>query len=219
MRPAHLTLYHYPISRSMRVKFLLHELLGEDFTTITLDLMRGEGMSAEFMAKNPNHAVPVLEIDYEDGTQQTMIESGAMLIWLADMYPDKNLAPPLSDAPARADYLQIMQFGATWMDMMLWQIRLHRDLLPAKIRSAAQVDLYMNKFKNEVEPQLLKRLEAHDYICGDHFTAADCLMAQNLNWARAYGLGINPVFKAYWGRIKTRPAFALAMADAASFEK
>lgn len=213
-----LTLYHYPISRSARVKWLLHEL-DIPFDTVTLDLMRGEGMSPDFMAKNPNHAVPVLDIDYEDGTQQTMIESGAMLIWLADLYPEKGLAPLASDAAARADYLQIMAFNANTIDMMLWQIRLHRDLLPKTIRSAAQVDMYMDKMQNEVTPQLRARLERHDFIAGDHFSAADCMMGQNLNWAKAYGLLKEDVFKAYWGRLKARDSFALTFADAGGFKK
>ncbi len=50
-----LTLYHYPLSRSARVKFLLHELRGDDFKTVKVDMLQGEGFTAEFMAKNPNH--------------------------------------------------------------------------------------------------------------------------------------------------------------------
>lgn len=217
-----LTLYHYPISRSARVKWLLHELeLGghiDGFETVTLDLMRGAGMAPEFMAKNPNHAVPVLDMEYADGRAQTLIESGAMLSFLTDHYQNAGLGPD-DDPIARADYHQMLYFGASWFDMMLWQIRLHRDLLPKKIRSQAMVDMYMGKIENEVAPQLLARLSKHDYICGDRFTTADIMTGYNINWAGAYGLCRTPEFKAYMGRMKSRPAFQLAFADAQDFEK
>jgi len=218
MTLSNITLYHYPLSRSMRVKFLLHELLGEDFTTVKIDLMRGEGFSESFREKNPNHAVPVIDIEYSDGATQTLIESIAILTFLADAYPEKALAPKIDDYIARANYLKWMAFGGAWMDMMLWQIRMHRDLLPKPMRHAATVELWSSKFTKEVTPQIRAALDTHDYIAGDSFTAADCMMAQNLNWARAYGLGIDPAIGKYMKRIKARPAFQLAMADAAGFE-
>ena len=133
----HIKLYHYPLSRSVRTKWLLHELLGDDFEVERTPLMQGGQFQAEFLARNPNHGVPVLDITYEDGRTQSMFESGAQLIWLADIYKNHGLAPILSDAPARADYLQMIHFGGSWMDMMLWQIRLNEDLLPRKNRSEA----------------------------------------------------------------------------------
>lgn len=214
-----LTLYHYPLSRSARVKWCLHEILGDAFETVTLDLMRGEGMTPEFLQKNPNHAVPVLDVIYEDGQKQTIIESGAITLWLADTYPEAKLAPAVSDMSARADYLQTVLFGSSTMDMMLWQIRLHRDLLPERLRHPPQIKLYMNKWGNEIEPQLIDRLSRQDFICGDKFTAADCIIGQNVNWSRAYGLSSHPVFKNYYQRLKSRPAFQQAFADAANFEK
>jgi len=50
--------------------------------------MQGGQFSAEFLARNPNHGVPVLDITYKNGETQSMYESGAQLIWLADAYND-----------------------------------------------------------------------------------------------------------------------------------
>jgi len=179
-----LTLYHYPLSRSARVKWLLHEIRGEDFKTIRVALRQREQFSPEFLAKNPHHGVPVLEVTYQDGTEQIITESLAILTWLADM--DGRFAPPPENLPARADYLQMMALGGSWMDQMLWNIRLHETLLPKPARNADYATLNRDRIKNEIAPQLAKRLEKHDYICGDRFTAADCLTGQNLNWAGAY---------------------------------
>jgi len=212
-------LYHYPLSRSARVKFLLHELLDEDFDVQKVDVFKAEHFAPEFLTKNPNHALPVLDITYDDGTVRHMFESTAMLIFLADAYPEKGLAPTVDDLPARADYLQMMLFGGSWMDMMLWQMRLHFSILPDSEKIEAVGNFNRDKFQNEVEPQLTARLENHDYICGDTFSAADCLMAQNINWARAYRLCGGPVFKDYLKRLKSRKAFQQAFADAREFER
>lgn len=211
-----LTLYHYPLSRSSRVKWLLHEMRGENFKTIRVALRQGEQFTPEFLAKNPSHGVPVLEVAYADGTEQTITESLAILTWLADI--DGRFAPPLENLRARADYLQVLALGGSWMDQMLWNIRLHETLLPKVARNAEFAALNRDRLQNEVAPQLAKRLETHDFICGDKFTAADCLMGQNINWASAYGLCRSDVFKAYMNRMKSRPAFQLAFADASEFE-
>jgi glutathione S-transferase len=211
-----ITLYHYPLSRSARVKWLLHEMYGEDFKTIRIALRKGEQYTPEFLAKNPSHGVPVLDVDYADDTSQTITESTAILTWLADL--DYRFAPRPEDHRARATYLQMMALGGSWMDQMLWNIRLHEDILPKTARNQDYAQFNRDKIENEITPQLLARLDQSEFICGDTFTAADCLTGQNLNWARAYGLCNHPTFKAYMGRMKSRPAFQLAFADAKEFE-
>ena len=210
-------LYHYPLSRSVRVKWLLHEVLDDDFDVERTPLMQGGQFSAEFLARNPNHGVPVLDITYKNGETQSMYESGAQLIWLADAYNDAALAPALDELPARADYLQMIHLGGSWMDMMLWQIRLNENLLPRKVKSEALAEFNRDKLKNEIEPQLIARLEKHDFICGNTFSAADCMMGHNVGWARAYGLCKGEVFDAYRSRLSKRAAFGKAYADAESF--
>ena len=211
-----LTLFHYPLSRSARIKWLLHEMRGDDFETIRVALRQGQQFSPEFLAKNPCHGVPVLDVVYEDGTEQTITESLAILTWLADL--DDRFAPAPSALRARADYLQVLALGGSWMDQMLWNIRLHETILPKAARSEAFANFNRDKIKNEIAPQLANRLSKHDYICGDHFTAADCMTGHNLNWAGAYGLCRDDVFKAYMGRMKSRKAFQKAFADASEFE-
>ena len=212
-----LTLHHYPLSRSVRIKWLLHEILEDNFKTIRVPLMQGGQFSETFLEKNPNHGVPVLDITYKNGTQQSIFESGAILIWLADTYAQKGFAPSLSELVKRADYLQMVQLGASWMDMMLWQVRLNEDLLPKSIRSDALAQFNRDKIKNEIEPQLRKRLSKHDYICGDTFSAADCLTGHNIGWARAYGLCMDDVFSAYRSRLSKRTAFIRAHDDKDDF--
>jgi glutathione S-transferase len=103
------------------------------------------------------------------------------------------------------------------MDMMLWQIRIHEHVLPKAERDERTVARYRNKFIAEVEPQLASRLTKGEFICGDTFTAADCVIGHNVTWARGYGMCQDEIFRAYLSRISKRPAFRAAFADAASF--
>jgi glutathione S-transferase len=212
-----LKLYHFPATRSARVKWLLHELLDDDFDVEVVPLYDGAQYGKDYMQKNPNHNVPALEITLENGEHRVMLESGAMVSLLADLFPGKGLAP-VADvfSVARADYLQMLHYGTSWMDMMLWQIRIHTHLL-GNDRDEKTIERYNNKFTQEVEPQLLSRLEKTDYICGYQFSAVDCVMGQNVLWARAYGLCQDTQFSDYIGRLSQRTAFSKAYADIGDF--
>ena len=126
-----------------------------------------------------------------------------MVEFLADAYPQKGLAPPPGASMARADYLQMLHFGSTWMDMMLWQVRAHEHMLPTTERDARTVARYRKKLATEVEPQLAARLEASPDICGETFTAADCVVAHSVVWARGYGMCRSEVFKRYLSLLQT----------------
>ncbi len=213
-------LFHYPATRSARVKWLLHELLDDDFEVEVVHLYDGQQYRPEYLERNPNHNVPVLEVRFADGETMNMVESGAMVAWLADAFPDKQLAPPADSLTReRADYLQMLHFGASWMDMMLWQIRIHEHVLPQDQKDPRTIQRYRDKFTKEVEPQLAARLGATGYICGDTFLAADCVIGHNVTWARGYGLCQDELFRAYLSRVSKRPAFVKAFADAKQFRK
>lgn len=208
-----LKLYHFPGSRSARVRWALLESWGDDFELVTMQLLQGEQYAPEFLALNPNHAVPLLEITWADGRTQRMIESTAMVEWLADAFPDRGLAPPPGFTTERANYLQMVQFAGNWMDAMLWQVRMHRDLLPEGEADPRSAQRALDKLETEVRPQLLARFDAAPFACGDTFTAADILVGHNVSWARSYGLFQDGAFANYLRRLAERPAFGRAFDD------
>jgi glutathione S-transferase len=218
MQIRRLKLYHYPALRSARVKWLLHELLGEDFDVEVVSIFDAVQYRREFREMNPNHAVPVLEITLESGERMHMIESGAIIALLADTFAEKRLAPPAHVFSAeRADYLQMLHFGGTSMDMMLWQIRIHEHILRASERDERTIQRYRNKFLLEVEPQLKQRLCKAPFICGNQFSAADCMIGHGVMWARAYQMCADAVFEDYIGCLSQREAFGHAFADRHEF--
>lgn len=197
---------------------MLHEVLGNEFLVERVSLYDAEQYSPEYLLKNPNHCVPTLEITTDNDVTISIGESGAMVSLLADTFPEKKLAPPASEmSHARADYLHMLHFGSTWVDMMLWQIRVNEHLVPKAEQDQATILRYRNKFTKEAEPQIISRLQQSDFICGDDFSAADCIMGHNVMWAKAYRLCEQEIFSAYLSRLSKRPAFLQAFADAGEF--
>lgn len=213
-----LKISHFPATRSTRVLWAAYEVADCLIEVEKIELYKGQQYTPEFLLKNPNHAVPILDITWEDDSVQTIVESGAMVTFLADAFPAGGIAPAPIASPQRADYLQMIHFGATQADMMLWQVRIHEHVLPEDQRDERTIARYRAKFHDEIEVQLAARLSQHDYICGDTFTAADCVIGHCVTWARGYGMCQDRVFRAYLSRIVRRPAFQKAFADAAGFD-
>ena len=69
----------YNSGNCYKIKLMLH-LLGLEYQWHAVDILKGETETPQFLAKNPNGKVPVLEL--EDGT--CLWESNAILNYLAD---------------------------------------------------------------------------------------------------------------------------------------
>jgi glutathione S-transferase len=212
-----LVLHHHAATRSVRVRWMMRETVGDDFTIKRVDLYGGAQYAPEYLELNPNHNVPMLEVHWEEDDVQLMLESSAIVEWLADGFPERGLAPSQEAPRLRSEYLQWLHFGAVWMDMMLWQIRSHKHILKTGEADPRTISRYEDKFRNECEPQLAKRLHDRDYILGDSFSAADVIIGYNVFWATAYGLCQGEVFSAYLARLMARPGLQSALDDLGDF--
>lgn len=95
------TLYSMQRSgNSYKVRLALAHL-GLDYRLIEVDILRGESRTPEFLAKNPNGQIPLLEV----APHRYLAESNAILWYVAGGTP---LAP--EDPIARAEALQWMFF-------------------------------------------------------------------------------------------------------------
>src|SRR6476661_9663291 len=72
--------YGFSASGNCHKLRLLLEQLGRDYRWVEVDSSRGETRMPEFLAKNPNGRVPIIELD--DG--RVLAESNAILFWLAE---------------------------------------------------------------------------------------------------------------------------------------
>ncbi len=128
-----LRLYDYFESGNAYKVRLLLTLLGRPFERVHLDILEGETRSPAFVAKNPNHRVPTLEL----GDGRVLAESNAILFYLAEGTP---FLP--SGAWERAQVLQWMFFEQYSHEPFIavarfWhfsgQAEAKRDELPAKM--------------------------------------------------------------------------------------
>lgn len=85
------TFFHAPFSRSVATRVAFEEL-GVPYDLVALDLTQEEQRSAEYLAINPMGKVPAIR---HEGVLIT--EQPAILMYLADLYPERKLAPPIGD--------------------------------------------------------------------------------------------------------------------------
>jgi glutathione S-transferase len=199
-------LYHSQFTRSGRAKWMLEEI-GEPYEIERLALSKGEGRKPEYLAIHPHGSVPSLV----DGGL-TLIESSAILMHLADKYPDKKLAPPLG-SDDRARYYRWMVYVPATVDPVLEAITLHTRLLPEAKRVAAIAEEGKRKFA-AVARVLEEAVGGRQFIVGDSFTAADVAVASAIGWITFLGLlDDHPKLAAYAKPFSERAAYIKAYAD------
>ena len=81
-----LTFYYSPRACSMAAHVALEEA-GADYDPRVVDIFKGEHMTPEYKKINPRSKVPALQFD--DG--RILVESTAILTWVARAHPDRNL--------------------------------------------------------------------------------------------------------------------------------
>jgi GST-like protein len=90
-------------------------LIGLPYQIVEAPTWEGAAQQAKVAGVNPLRQIPALATP--DG--ETITESAAILIWLADRYPQAGLAPA-PDSPLRAQYLRWMVFVPAAIYSLFW---------------------------------------------------------------------------------------------------
>jgi len=198
-------LYHSSQSRSVRPRWLLEEL-GVPYDLVSLDMAKKEHKSAEYLKIHPHGVVPALVDD-----NIVMFESAAICLYLADKYPDKNLAPTFGSAD-RAAYYQWMVYSIATLEPPVLQVFLHTVMLPEEQRSAEIAQNAREQFK-DVARVLTQALRGKEYLVANQFSAADVMIGSTLAWSHFMGLlNDQHSLEAYVKRLTARPAYQAAQA-------
>jgi glutathione S-transferase len=195
-------LYHAPITRSLRVLWLLEEL-GLPYELVRLSFP-ADLQKPEYLAVNPLGKLPTIE----DG-EVRMCESGAIVEYLVERYGEGRLAPP-PGSPKRAEYLQWLHWSEATAMPSLAEYFQNVMLKPESERIPAVAEEAKGKIA-----RWLGMLDAHlagrDYLTGSEFTAADVMMGYTVAGAKFAGMtGAYPNVLAYAARLEERPAFKRA---------
>jgi len=150
---------------------------GADFQLVAVDTSKGEQNKPEFVAINPMRQVPTLKLP--DGI--VMTESAAIVVHLADRFPDKGLGPK-AGTPAHAQFLRWMFFMATNIyesDLRyFYSDRYTTDPAGAPAVKAAGA-AHMKKAFAVLDDTLTRA----PFLCGSAMTMADVYLAMLLDWS------------------------------------
>ena len=195
-------LYYSPGACSLSPHITLHEagLKFEHVLAPTKTHKLADG--TDYYSINPLGYVPLLELD--DGTR--LMEGPAIVQYIADQVPDKQLAPT-NGTVARAQLQAWLNFIAT---------ELHKGFGPL-FNPATPAD-----YKPVVIDRLLSRLKWVDgelagkqYLMGERFSVADPYLFTVTNWAPHAGVDISGLanIAAFRARVAARPAVQAAMKE------
>jgi glutathione S-transferase len=132
-----LVLFHNPHSRAAMTRALLEEL-GADYALRVLDFRKNQQLAPDYTAINPMGKVPAIR---HRGTPVT--ETVAIYIYLADVFPQANLAPALDD-PQRGTYLRWLVFYAACFEPAVGDRAMKREPAPRAQSPYADFDTTMN---------------------------------------------------------------------------
>ena len=190
-------LYEFGPTRSIRARWMLQEL-AVDFETSLVDLPAREHCKPEFLELNPAAKIPVLV----DGNL-VLNESAAIVLYLAEKYPDRGFIP--TDPKLRADFYRWILFAVTELEQPWWRIAKHTHLYPEQDRISAEVALARRDFL-PMAAVLEMHMRGRNYVVGERVTAADFVVAYTLDVADEMQLlGECPALRSYVERMYARP--------------
>ena len=179
-------LYEYEAFPSpRRVRIFLAEK-GIDIPRQQVDVPAGEHRSAEFLSKNPDGTVPVLELDNGKYLSETL----AISRFFEEKYPQQPLMGSTAEGKATIE---------------MWQRRVEHSLADAlatyfhhATEGLGEPDRYRNKEWGEKNKetaikamqQLNSQLAANEFIAGDTYSIADITALCALDFATAIDIPI-----------------------------
>ena len=154
----------------------------------------------DYYTINPLGYVPLLELD----NGQRLREGPAIVQYIADLVPDKHLAP----ANGTFERYKLQE----WLTFIGTEV--HKAFTPLFVPSTP------DEVKKTTKDRLLSRLQWVDgelkgktYLMGDQFTVADGYLFTVAGWGKHVGLDISALTNlgAFMARVAARPAVQAAL--------
>jgi glutathione S-transferase len=195
-----LKLYYSPGACSLSPHIALHEA-GLAFTALKAPTKTHQlDDGTDYYTINPLGYVPLLML--ADGTKLT--EGPAIVQYIADQAPDKNLAPA-NGTLARYKLQSYLNYIGTELHKGFGP--LFNPAFPAEVKDAAKQRLAGRLQWIDGE------LAGKQYLLGDQFSVADGYLFVVTNWAKPLSIDLSgyPNLLAFRERVAARPAVQAAM--------
>ena len=163
-----ITFYTNPYSRGVSVRWMLEECEAE-YDVVPVHFGK-EMKSEKYLSVNPMGKSPSLEVD-----GKVITETAAILTFLADMYPEKNLIPPVNSVE-RGEFYRWM-FFALHLEYAFMDKFFDVPSSEKKRRSIGYGDY------DTALNTLTEFLKDKKYVIGNNFTVLDLYFTATLRWA------------------------------------
>ena len=192
-------LYYFPSPNGMKVAIMLEEC-GLPYRVVTVDILRGEQFSAEYLAVCPNNKIPaIVDLDAPGGAL-TVFESGAVLLYLAEN--SGRFLP--TGAHARYDVLQWLFWQVGGLGPMAGQAHHFRAF------ASESVPYGIRRYTDEVNRLygvLERRLAEREYVATEYSIADMACWPWVAQHARqGQRLEDFPAVQRWFAAIRDRPA-------------
>ena len=193
-------LYYSPGACSLSPHIALHEagIAFEPVLASTKSHKLQDG--TDYYGINPLGYVPMLELD--DGTR--LREGPAIVQYIADMAPLKNLAP----ASGTLQRYRLQE----WLTFIGTEI--HKGFSPLFNPAMPEEAKKISRERLATRYTWLdKELEGKEFLMGEHFSVADGYLFTVTNWAKLQSVDLTPYphVQAWHARVGARPAVQSAM--------
>jgi glutathione S-transferase len=195
-----ITVYGYSVSGNCHKLRLLLEQLGREYRWVEIDSSKGESRTAQYLAKNPNGRVPIIELD--DG--RVLAESNAILCYLAEGTP---YLP--SDAWLRAQALSWMFFEQYSHEPYIAVARFIRGWTPIDSpRRTAELPRCMER-GHQALAVMEKHLAGNAWFTGPDYGIADIALFAYTDVAHhgGFDLAPYPALRDWLARVRATPGF------------
>ena len=178
---------------------LLLEQLGRPYRWVEVDSVNGQTRTPEYLAKNPNGKVPLLEL--ADGRR--LAESNAIACFLAE---GSSLFP--ADAWQRAQVLQWLFFEQYSHEPYVAVARFIARWLPPDHARQAELPKLREK-GHQALAVMDQRLRDHDFFVDAGYSVADIALYAYTHESHVGGIALDehPHVRAWLRRVESQPGF------------
>ena len=190
-------LYYWPRTRAFTSLWMMEEV-SEPYELVRVNFRAPDHPTAEYRQINPMGKLA----GFQDGAC-AMGETAAILLYVADKFPQTRLAPAPND-PRRGRFLQWLMFPATTMEPAMVEKR--AGTAPNTSQSGwGDYERAMSALEGAIQ--------SGPWLTGAEFSAADLYVAANLHFGMLFGLiDRREQFRAFVDRATARPAYKRAEA-------
>ncbi|MEH1930112.1 glutathione S-transferase family protein [Nostoc sp.] len=194
-----LRLYDFlPSGNGYKIRLLLTQL-GIPFERVELNILKGETRTPEFLSKNPNGKIPVLEIK----PGKFLAESNAILMYLSEC---TEFLP--YDRFLRAQVLQWLCFEQYSHEPFIATLRFWISILD-KTEEYSEAINQKRELGYAALNLMEKHLSSHTFFVGERYTIADIALFAYTHVADEGGFDLTqfPAIQAWIKKVKAQPRY------------